>query len=230
MSLVEVIVLNQEDSQTAEAYGADRLELVAAIAEGGLTPSYGTIKTVVQSVSIPVMVMLRPHSYSFVYRKKEWEAMREDMKRIQELGAAGIVFGALTEQHTVDFEMLALILEEANGLSVTFHRAIDETDPWKTCQSLCQSPFHIDRILTSGGKQSVPDGLDTIKRMMKETQITENPPIIMPGAGLNADNIGWIHQQLHAAEYHFGSAVRGNGDFKNPIRGDVLQQIKRIVN
>ena len=166
MSKVEIIVLNGEDARTAEAYGADRLELVSAIAEGGLTPSYGIIKTVVESVKIPVMVMVRPHSYSFVYRKDEWDAIRQDIKVIKELGAAGIVFGALTEKQTVDFDMLSMVLEEAKGLSITFHRAIDETDSLEVYKSLCQSPYHVNRILTSGGKPTVQEGLYSLKRMM----------------------------------------------------------------
>ncbi|WP_462410577.1 copper homeostasis protein CutC [Neobacillus sp. Marseille-QA0830] len=229
MSLVEVIVLNQEEARTAEAHGADRLELVSAMSEGGLTASYGTIKTVVQSVTIPVMVMVRPHSFSFVYRKHEWDAMKEDIKVIRELGAAGIVFGANTEQKTVDYELLEMVLEEAKGLSVTFHRAIDEVDSLAICKSLCDSPFKIDRILTSGGQPTVPNGLDTLQKMIEVSQKT-NGPIIMPGGGLNADNIGYIHKQLQASEYHFGSAVRLDGNFKNPIRGDVIQTIKKLVN
>ncbi|WP_312473296.1 copper homeostasis protein CutC [Neobacillus sp.] len=230
MSLVEIIVLNQEDAKYAEAYGADRLELVSAIAEGGLTPSYGTIKMVVESVKIPVMVMVRPHSYSFVYRRSEWDAISEDIKKIQEVGAAGVVFGALTEKQAVDFDILGMVLEEAKGLSLTFHRAIDQTDSLEVYKSLCQSPYHVDRVLTSGGKLRVPEGLDSLTGMIAESGKTTNSPIIMPGSGLSSRNIEDIHQQLQASEYHFGSAVRVDGDFRKKINGDEIQRIKRIVN
>ncbi|MEH7351986.1 copper homeostasis protein CutC [Neobacillus drentensis] len=230
MSKVEIIVLNGEDARTAEANGADRLELVSAIAEGGLTSSYGIIKTVVESVKIPVMVMVRPHSYSFVYRKDEWDAIREDIKVIKELGAAGIVFGALTEKQTVDFDLLSMVLEEAKGLSITFHRAIDETDSLEVYKSLCLSPYHVNRILTSGGKPKVQEGLDSLKRMMEESQKSGDRPTILPGSGLSANNIANIHEQLKAAEYHFGSAVRIGGDFRNRINGDEIQKIKKMID
>lgn len=230
MSKIEIIVLNEEDAKTAEAYGADRLELVSAMTEGGLTPSYGIIKTVVQSVKIPVMVMVRPHSFSFVYRKDEWGAIREDIKIIKELGAAGIVFGAINNKGKVDFDMLSMVLEEAKGLSVTFHRAIDQTNPIEAYRSLCQSPCHVDQILTSGGKPAALEGLDSLKQMIEESQKSLNSPTIMPGSGLSAKNIGYIHDQLQAAEYHFGSAVRIDGDFHNRINGDEIQKIKRMVN
>jgi len=225
MSRVEIIVLNDEDARTAEAYGADRLELVSAIAEGGLTPSYGIIKSVVQSVKVPVMVMVRPHSYSFVYRKDEWNAIRQDIKMIKELGAAGIVFGALTEKQTIDFDILAMVAEEAKGLSITFHRAIDQTNSLETYQTL----NHVDRVLTSGGKSTVGEGLDCLKRMFEESKKSADLPTIMPGSGLSANNIASIHEQLQAAEYHFGSAVRIGGDFRNRINGEEIQKIKKIL-
>ena len=229
MSLIEVIALNSEDAVTAEAHGADRLELVSAIGEGGLTPSYGIIKTVVRSVSIPVMVMARPHSFSFSYRKEEWNAIKEDIKVIQDLGAAGIVFGAITENQTVDMELLQMVLEEARGLSVTFHRAIDEGNTMEIYRELCQSSLFIDRILTSGGKPTVLAGLERLKGLIMESEKVRSAPAIMPGSGLTLDNIAHVHKQLHALEYHFGSAIRIEGNFRNSIQGNKIEQIREIV-
>lgn len=230
MSLVEIIVLNDEDARTAEAHGADRLELVSAISEGGLTPSLGIIKTVVESVRIPVMVMVRSHSYSFTYRKEEWAAMREDIRIARELGAAGIVFGAITEMGTLDSELLGMVLEEAKGLSVTFHRAIDEGNTLEIYRSLCGGHFGVDRVLTSGGKPTAVEGVDSIKSMMKIGVNSPQGPIIMPGSGLTGENIGEFHRELQALEYHFGSAVRFDGSFSRPINGKVIEKIKHVVS
>ncbi|MGM7723567.1 copper homeostasis protein CutC [Metabacillus sp. Hm71] len=230
MSKIEVIVLNERDAQMAEAYGADRLELVTAIDEGGLTPSYGVIKRVVHSVNIPVMVMIRPHSYTFVYQKEEWEAMREDIKIVRELGAAGIVFGALTEEGTVDFPILEMAVKEAGSMSVTFHRAIDEAMPLDIYKSLCGSHLKINQVLTSGGKPSVIEGLQTLRNLVGDSVTDTEKPVIMPGSGLTLNNIEFIHETLSAPYYHFGSGVRINGDFRHTIDGKILQKIKRIVS
>lgn len=227
MSKVEVIVLNQEDAKIAEAYGADRLELVSAISEGGLTPSYGAIKRVVNSVNIPVMVMIRPHSYSFVFQKEEWEMMIEDIKVARELGAAGIVFGALTDEKLVDYDILQAVIEEANGLSITFHRAIDEARPLEIYTSLCESAFKVNQVLTSGGAPNVMEGLNTLRKLVADSG--SERPVIMPGSGLDLNNIEFIHRTLNAGQYHFGSGVRVGRDFRHSIDGKVLQRIKGIV-
>ncbi|GLC87301.1 copper homeostasis protein CutC [Lysinibacillus piscis] len=229
MGKLEVIVLNAEDAKMAEAYGADRLELVTAIGEGGLTPSYGTVKQVINSVKIPVMVMLRPHSYSYQYHQEEWATMKEDLHMIRGLGAAGIVFGALTKDTKIDFQMLGQVMEELGDLSITFHRAIDEEHTEALYQSLCQSPYRINQVLTSGGQQTAVEGLATIQSLVQYSSQSPNYPLVMPGSGLNVHNIDMVHQALQAPYYHFGSGVRKEGDFGQMIDGNILTKIKEMI-
>lgn len=100
---------------------------MSAMSEGGLTPSYGQIEQVVSKVSIPVYVMIRPHSRSFCYSADDLQVIIQDIRVARELGAAGIVIGALTNEGEVDCSFLQTCLLSAQGLGVTFHRAIDSS-------------------------------------------------------------------------------------------------------
>ncbi|WP_453990268.1 copper homeostasis protein CutC [Bacillus nitroreducens] len=228
--VIEVIVQNREDAVTAEAHGASRLELVSAMTEGGLTPSYGTIKDVVQAVSIPVHVMVRPHSYSFTYSDDDKRVIIEDVKMCKELGAAGIVFGSLMENGEIDEDFLEKVIEAANGLKITFHRAIDEArDTIEAYQSLQKYSEHVQTVLTSGGAPKAFDGIDKLQKMLALSK--EKPsPAVMPGSGLSHNNMIELHEILHATEYHFGSAVRINGKFSKPINGNTIEKIKELIN
>jgi len=99
--MIEIIAATPEDARRIEACGADRIELVSALSEGGLTPSYAIIEITVKSVTIPVNVMIRPHSKSFVYTREEIEIMKEDIHVAKELGANGVVIGALDEKRKI---------------------------------------------------------------------------------------------------------------------------------
>ncbi len=228
--LIEIIVQNVEDAKLAEKNGANRLELVTAMTEGGLTPSYGVIKEVVQNVSIPVHVMVRPHGYSFTYSEYDKRVILEDVKMIKKLGAAGIVFGSLTEDREIDVSFLEKVIESANGMKITFHRAIDEArdilEAYKTLQHYSDS---IQTILTSGGEATALAGVENLASMI-ELASQKSSPVIMPGSGLSHNNIVELHEQLHATEYHFGSAVRINGKFSEPINGNTIQKIKELLN
>lgn len=122
--IIEVITDSKHDSIIAEQVGAHRIELITGYQEGGLTPSYGLIEGVCQSVTIPVNVMIRPHSRSFCYTEEELKMMAQDIKICKELGAAGVVFGAITEDKRVDEHALNYLISATKGLDITFHRAL----------------------------------------------------------------------------------------------------------
>src|SRR5438874_11106009 len=123
MTLVEVCVDSVASALAAERAGAHRLELCAALADGGTTPSAGMIAAVVKTVSIPTFVLVRARGGGFVYSDDEIDVMRRDIRVAASLGAQGIVIGALTEQGDVDATTTAVLVEAAEDLPVTFHRA-----------------------------------------------------------------------------------------------------------
>ncbi|KAA0562115.1 copper homeostasis protein CutC [Rossellomorea aquimaris] len=228
MSKLEVIVLNEEDAKIAEASGADRLELVSDIHEGGLTPEYQMIENVLRAVSIPVQVMIRLHSKSFSYDAEELHIMMDQVRTINKIGATGIVFGALSKEGKLDSHALKEIVQTAKGQSITYHRAIDVScGPLDLCKELFQSGLNVDRILTSGGKTEVSGGLDMISAMREIEKV--GGPIIMPGSGLTVENIGEIHNKLKAREYHVGSGVRKDGSYDLGIDPEKVMKIKRVI-
>ncbi len=228
--LLEIIVQDAVDARMAEEHGANRIELVTAMTEGGLTPSYGIIKDVVQAVSIPVHVMIRPHGYSFTYSEDDKHVILEDINVCKELGATGIVFGSLTESGEIDEAFLEKVIEAADGMKITFHRAIDEAkdiiEAYKTLQKYSDS---IQTVLTSGGAPKALEGVENLKTMLELAN--EKPsPVVMPGSGLSHNNIVELHEKVHATEYHFGSAVRINGKFSEPINGNTIKTIKELLS
>ncbi|OAI87518.1 MULTISPECIES: copper homeostasis protein CutC [Exiguobacterium] len=205
--MLEIIASTVEEAVAAEQAGADRIELVSALSEGGLTPSYGLIRQVVSTVEIPVHVLVRPHSKSFVYSKSDEETIITDIDLIRELGAAGIVVGSLTADGRVDEGFLGRIIKHKGELSLTFHRAIDSSrDILEAAEVLADFP-EVDRILTSGGQATALEGKETIARL-----IEDHPDlIILPGSGITLENAETLLKATKASELHVGSAVLQDG-------------------
>ncbi|MGP4105870.1 copper homeostasis protein CutC [Virgibacillus sp. L01] len=220
---LEVIVQNGQEAVQAEKLGADRLELVSAMQEGGLTPSYGTIKQVMERVTIPVQVMVRPHSYHFCYTNEDLKIIRDDIDVIQKLGCNRIVFGALNEDLTINTSMLEELIRLYPKLDVTFHRAFDEVpsqqDAYETLAKYQQS---VKRILTSGGKANAEAG----KQQLRELVEKGSGPVIMPGSGLTPANIKEIHEAVGANQYHFGRSVRKGSSFGSCFDPDVMKDVQ----
>ena len=67
--LIEVCVEGIDGLIAAQTGGADRVELCAALVEGGITPSFGTVREALAAASIPFHVIVRPRGGDFLYSK-----------------------------------------------------------------------------------------------------------------------------------------------------------------
>ena|SRR5699024_2158730 len=224
---IEVITLNKEDTLQAEKLGADRVELISAMQEGGLTPSYGTIKNVLKHTQIDAQIMVRPHSYGFIYDEKDWETIKEDISMIQQLGGNRIVFGAITEDRLVDEELLEKVIELAPNIDITFHRAFDEVTSQKDAYKTLCNFKNVKRILTSGGKAKAIEGIEQLQELVQLSKELDGPEILV-GSGVSPDNLAQLHKEIGANEYHIGSGVRIDGDFSKGLSSEKMAQARKV--
>ncbi|MBU3161331.1 copper homeostasis protein CutC [Clostridium frigoris] len=224
--MIEIIAATIEDVKRIEKSGADRIELVSALSEGGLTPSYSLIKRAVQSVNIPVNVMIRPHGKSFTYTDEEIELMVEDITIAKKLNVNGVVFGVINKNNEICVPSLEKLLKACDGIDVTFHRAIDElVDPVKGIEVLTNYS-QIKNVLTSGGMGDILKNIPIIKKMVKKSKHIN----VIAGGGLNLENIKEIIEKTKAPAYHFGTAIRNDKSVFGEIDTDILKLLVNTIN
>jgi len=147
--IFEVCVDSVDSAVAAEQGGATRVELCAALLEGGLTPSAGTIAITRAQVSIGLQVMIRPRGGDFLYSDTEFASMKHDIELAKQLGSNGVVFGLLTAAGDIDSDRTRVLLDLAKPMHVTFHRAFDTPrDPIAALETLIE--LGINCVLTSG--------------------------------------------------------------------------------
>lgn len=197
--LLEACVETLEDALLAEKNGADRIELCADLSVGGITPPDELIRKAVEALRIPVMVMVRPRGGDFVCSPAELEEMKKSVDTCKELGAAGVVFGCLNPDQTVDEASTRALIDRAHPLLVTFHKAIDDTPDPVASAVLLASIAGIQRILSSGGAPTAQAGLEVLKAMIAATkhQLT-----ILVAGKVTAESLPELHAALGAQEYH----------------------------
>ena len=181
---LEIVATSVQSAINAEKSGASLIELCSELAVGGITPSYGLIRQVLEKISIPVFVLVRPRSGNFVYSDDEFEITKKDIQICKELGCDGIVSGVLKEDNSVDLIRTQELIELSKPLSFTFHRAFDLTqDAFKSLEELIE--IGAERILTSGQNESAEKGLNVLVELK---EMAQNRIIILPGGGVNAEN------------------------------------------
>lgn len=194
----EACVESFSEAVLAEKRGADRIELCDNLSQGGTTPSYGTIKTTLEKIKIPVFVMIRPRGENFCYNRNEIEIMKQDIEMCKSLGVKGIVLGVLDKNSEIDYPLLKELVDLASPMEVTFHKAIDELEnPLSEIKKLASSG--VKRILSSGTKAKALDGKEVLKKMIEEAG--EDITIIVAG-GITSKNLGEISKEIVSTEYH----------------------------
>ena len=211
----EICANGVESCLAAQEGGADRVELCAGIPEGGTTPSYGEIKTARRVLTTTRLhVIIRPRGGDFLYSPLELERMAADIDIARQLGADGVVFGCLRPDGHLDTEANAMLMRNAKGMSVTFHRAFDRcADPRKALEELIAQGF--DRILTSGQQPTALEGTALLAELQRQAA---GRIILLAGCGVNESNIAAIARATGIHEFHFSArtAVRSRMQFSNP--------------
>jgi copper homeostasis protein len=201
--IIEIATADFITTQAAVTGGADRIELCAALTEGGTTPSFGMIRKCREAFPVQLFPIIRPRGGDFLYTEEEFEVMKADVQLSKEFGCDGVVIGLLDREGNIHVERTAALIELAYPLDVTFHRAFDRCkDPFAALEQLIE--IGCQRILTSGQQPAAPQGIDLITQLVK---LADSRIIIMPGSGIRKDNIKAIAEKTGATELH--SSLRG---------------------
>jgi copper homeostasis protein len=208
MYIIEIATSDFETSRSAVEGGADRIELCANLAEGGTTPSYGTIYQCREELDVLVYPIIRPRGGDFLYSDDEYEVMLHDLKLCKQLGCDGVVIGLLNADGTIDVKRTAALIEIAYPMGVTFHRAFDRCkEPFEALEQLVN--LGCERILTSGQQPTAPEGIEMIAELNK---IADHRIVIMPGSGVRKENIKLLAEKTGCTEFH--SSLRGKAKGK----------------
>lgn len=207
---LEACVDSVESALAAVRGGADRLELCGNLIIGGTTPDFHLFQEIRRYTDIPIHVLIRPRFGDFLYTEHEFRIMEEDIRSFKELGAQGAVIGILKENGDLDADRMKILMEEAEGMKVTLHRAFDVCrDPFAALEQA--KDLGVDIVLTSGQKNSCLEGKEMIRQLvrMEEGRIT-----IQAGGGVNADVIRVLQPCTGVHAFHMSGKV----SLESPMR------------
>ena len=205
----ELCAYSVEACRTAQREGVMRVELCAAPADGGTTPSAAAIMLARRIPDLRLHVMIRPRGGDFLYSDEEFAVMKEDIRFARRCGVDGVVFGILTPDGDTDVERTAELVREAEGMDVTFHRAFDMVrDPIRALEDVISTGC--SRILTSGGCNTALEGAGMISRLVAQA---DGRIKIMAGSGVRPENAALI-AATGADAIHFSARTLCNGGMR----------------
>lgn len=211
-TVAEVCANSVQSAINGQKGGAIRVELCDNLEEGGTTPALSQIELTRENLTIQVNVIIRPRGGDFLYNDLEFEMMKRDIHHCGKSKCDGVVFGILNPDGSVDKKRNKELIEIARQyrMSVTFHRAFDRcSDLFKSLEDIIE--LGCDRILTSGGMRTAPEGKEILKKLIEQAG---NRIIIMPGGGITENNIGDLVKATGLKEFHGSFRSRYMGEMK----------------
>ena len=208
MRTLEICCTSVAAALAAQAGGAHRIELCMGLELDGLTPSPGLLSRVKTLLNIPVFVLIRPRGGDFCYSEDEIQTMLSDIKQTRELGADGIVSGALQADGRLHLAHTRLLMEAAGPLPFTFHKAFDVcSNPFEALEALAE--MGVSRILTSGCQPNAISGIEMLCRLKQQAGARLS---IMCGGGVRAINIEQLAKETGLSEFHSSARPAGAKD------------------
>lgn len=201
--ILEACVDSVESAIRAARGGASRLELCSNLIIGGTTPGLSLYREIRKHTDIPIHALLRPRFGDFCYTDYEFEQLKEDVNCFRKIGAEGVVFGILKPDGTLNMEQMKELVELADGMSITLHRAFDVCcDPFEAMEQAIE--LGIDTILTSGQENVCTLGKELLKKLIEKAG---DRIIIQVGSGVDADVIRDMYRATNARAYHMSGKV-----------------------
>ena len=195
----EACVDNIQDAINAFKKGADRIEFCSNLDEDGLTPSNYDLISLKKSISIPVRVMVRPHSNSFNYNDDDLTQMKETIEFCKNQKFDGVVFGCLDDDNELDLNKIKYLADFAKPLNVIIHKAIDLTSsPLNSLKKLLEID-NVNGVLSSGGFETAELGTEVLKKMIN---ISPNEFEIISAGKITNQNFKILHEKIDGKFYH----------------------------
>ncbi|WP_443748207.1 copper homeostasis protein CutC [Asticcacaulis solisilvae] len=200
----EVVTDTIDGVRAAVAGGADRIELVSALAVGGVTPSPGFMRQAARC-GVPVRAMVRPRPGDFCYDSGELDIMRHDIEAARAAGMAGVVFGANLPSGELDLHALGRLCAHASalGLETALHRSFDLAPDALEALDAAIS-LGIATVLTSGGAATAREGTVSLRRLVT---YAAGRVEVLAGVGITAANVADIVVLGGVASVHASCAT-----------------------
>ncbi|MDZ4756911.1 MAG: copper homeostasis protein CutC [Bacteroidota bacterium] len=195
---VELCCYSLSEALLAQRGEADRIEFCTAKELDGISPSRESIIEVLNQITIPVYIIVRPRGGNFIYTQEEINWMCDEMKWAVHHGVSGFVFGTLNDENKIDIINCKKLIDASDGFPCTFHRAFDTIENKLEAMDILYS-LGFKRILTSGGVGNAEKYINVLKELVA---YANDRIIIIPGGGIRLHNVLQIVNETKCSEIH----------------------------
>ncbi|SMO66439.1 copper homeostasis protein [Propioniciclava tarda] len=216
---------NAADAAPAEAGGADRLDVVGDLVDGGLSPEPRLVAELRRRTTIHLRPVVRLRE-GFGTDGGEVSRLRGLIASYASAGADGVSLGFLNGLGDVDLEVVGALVGDVS-LPWTFHRAVDAVlDADRGWRVLLGLPG-LDAVATAGSARDVDAGLDAlIARAKAEPRAAA---LMLVGGGLLPEHVPWL-LRAGVRQFHLDAQARPGGSWKAYVDAALVRSWRTLLD
>ena len=222
---IEVIVQTVDDARAATDGGADRLEVVRSMRDGGLTPPFSIVEAIKGATSLPLRVMVRENA-GFETTGEELEELRAAAWSFTKLAVDGLVVG-FAKSGELSLPEFASVIEAAPEVPVTFHRAFDSLNDQLSAIDTLRTIRRVDGILTSGGEGRAEERCARLHQFVERAGSRLS---IIAGGGVDLETFELLARSRTVSWIHVGRAARDGKDPEGPVSVASVRRLRDLAD
>ncbi len=220
MPCLEIIADTVEDAIAAEKGGATQISILSHYPSTGITPSYGTVARIREQVKVPILVLICPHTRSYIPTDEDLMTSLYDIEAFRKLGINDFLMGFIDQSNNLNIPVIEKIKTEFDNIRLhsrilwEFSRDIE-----KTIETTIQLGFLSMRTSGNGALNALlqNDNSKTINNLSQIKNIVNDRIELLLTGGISETNLEKIVGRTSILNLQIGRGVRTPNNSYSPV-------------
>jgi len=229
MPALEIIVDTVQDAIEAEKGGATQLTILSHYPSTGVTPSFGMVAQIRKKVTLPLFVLIRPHTRSSIPCEEDIETCISDIEAIKTLGIQDFLIEFIDQENKPNQHAIETIKQRCSPIQLHSHFALEYSRNYTSnIEDLIKLGFVSIRTC---GRTSINSWFDNdasryIENICSIRDLAGDRISILLTGGIALSNVTNLTARTHIFDLQIGRGVRSPNNSHSPVNSAIIAEIR----
>ncbi|HAF63156.1 MAG TPA: hypothetical protein DCK95_12655 [Anaerolineaceae bacterium] len=229
MPVLEIIVDTVQDAIEAEKGGATQLTILSHYPSTGVTPSYGMVAQIRKKVSLPLFVLIRPHTRSSIPCKEDIETCVSDIEVMKTLGIQDFIIEFIDQENNPNQTAIETIKKRCSPIQLHSHFAWEYSrNRTEIIEKLIKLGF---ASIRTSGRTNINSWFDndasrSIENICSIRDLIGNRISLLLTGGITLSNVINLTTRTQIFDLQIGRGVRSPNNSHSPVNSAIVAEIR----
>jgi copper homeostasis protein len=220
MPCLEIIADTVGDAIAAEKGGATQITVLSHFPCTGITPSYGMVTRIREMVKLPMLVLICPHTRSYIPTLEDMETCLCDIEAFKKLGIYDFLFGFIDQNNNLNVQAIEKIKAEHSAVNLHSRIIWEFTrDIRRTVETTINLGFHSMRTSGNCLMNTMTNGnpFESLRNISLMKDLAQDKIQILLTGGITIANMENLVKQTDIYDLQIGRGVRTPNNSYSPV-------------